>query len=231
MTKDSKKPNPPKKSDRLQKYWSHQRMLLNILLIESEEYKDAIEKGLPFFTTEELSELDRKYENGITWKQIDTELSKKGMIFKQSTFRKYIQEQKIPPAKGYISTDKGREAIYPSNIIQHINIIQYFFRVAGNEFIDKLIDIYAEQTVNASDAIKGQLEHQNLYSGVLTYLRGMSWEGDDIEQAINDVLGHDPVFKAKALSGLAKVFDDFNQKFNQWANMLEKYKIPVSELK
>jgi hypothetical protein len=54
---------------------------LSDLLIDSEGYKDNVKKGLPFFVKKELDALSAKYQNGITWNDIDSELSKKGMIF------------------------------------------------------------------------------------------------------------------------------------------------------
>jgi hypothetical protein len=33
----------------------------------------------------------------------------------------------IPQSIGYRATKKGREAIYPGNMIEHINLIQFFF--------------------------------------------------------------------------------------------------------
>jgi hypothetical protein len=198
-------------------------------LLESKGYKESVGKGLPFFTLKELADLERKYKSEITWNEIDTELSKKGMIFKKATFRKYIQERKIPSSKGYRVTKKGREAIYPEDTIGHINFIQYFYRVADNEVIDKLLELFSEQTIYAKDAIEEQIEGQNLREGVFTYLRNMSFADDDIQQAIYDVLQHDPDFMQKVESGLGEVYDAFHDKFNEWKKMLEEYEIPISE--
>ena len=228
MQKDSKK---TKKSDRLPKYWSYQRKLFNEFLLKSEEYEKSVKKGLPFFTLEELSGLERKYQSGITWNEIDTELSKKGMIFKKATFRKYIQERKIPSSTAYRATKKGREAIYPGNIIKHINFIQYFYRIADNEIIDKILEVFSQQTVNAEDAIAEQIDSQNLREGVLMCLRNMSYDDNDIEQAIYDVLQHDPEFMKKVESGLDEIYNVFHEKFNEWVKMLRSYEIPISDKK
>ena len=229
MTKDDKKSKIQKKSERLPKYWSYQRELLNELLLESEEYKKSVEKGLPFFTLEELADLKKKYGSRITWNEIETELSKKGMIFKKATFRKYIQEKKIPSTYEYRATKKGREALYPGDMIKHINFIQYFYRIADNELIDKLLDMFSQQTISAKDAIEEQLWGSSMREGVFMYLRDMSDSENDIERAIYDVLNHDPDFRQKVEAGLGEIYDAFHDKFSDWVKMLEEYKIPISQ--
>jgi hypothetical protein len=225
----AKKSKRPKKSDRLSEYWSHQRKMLNDLLLESDDYQESIVKGLPFFTANELAKLKKKYSTGITWPEIEAELSKKGMIFKQATFRKYIQEKKIPSAYRYRATNKGREALYPSETMDHINFIQYLYRIADNELVDKLIDIFTEQKISVKDAIEEQLCGWSLLEGVFMYLRDMSdWE-NDIKKAICDVLNHDPELMKKANDGLNEIYDVFHDKFNEWVKMLQNHEIPISD--
>jgi len=220
-----------KKSDRLPKYPPNVRSLLMDLLLESDEYKANIEKGLPFFNSDQLSELERKYPNGMSWNEIDAELSKIGMIFKKPTFRKYLQEKIIPQAKGYRSTNKGREAIYTTDIIQHINFIQYYVRVADFELIDRLAEIFSKLTITVKEAIEGQLEFGSLRNGVYTYIRDMSSEGDDIQQAINDVLSDEPELRETVEASLNELYSAFNSKFEEFVNLLESHKIPVANIK
>jgi hypothetical protein len=220
----------PEMAEALPTYW-YKRRSFNKFLLESDGYKEAIEKGLPFFTSDELLELESKYKNGITWKEIDTELSKKGMIFKKSNFRKYIQEGRIPKAENYRASEKGREALYPSNTIEHINCIHYCYRIAGKKGIDSLLSLFSDQTISAKDAIEERLHHGSLFSGVLTYLKGISFEDDDIEQALHDVLRQDPDFLEKVLSGLAEISDVFNKKISEWSKLLERYELTISEHK
>ena len=216
-----------KKSDRLPKYWSYQRKFLNELLLKSDGYKESVKKGLPFFTLEELAELEKKYQGGITWKEIDTELANKGMIFKKATFRKYIQEKKIPSTYTYRATKKGREAIYASDTIEHINFIQYFYRIADNEIIDAIFESFSGETINVKDAIEDQLWGGNLREGVFMYLRDSSGYKDDIEQAVYDVLNDDPELRQKVEAGLREIYDAFHNKFNEWVQMLEEHEIPI----
>jgi len=216
-----------KKSDRLPKYWSYQRDFLNEFLLESEGYKESVEKGLPFFTKEELNELKKKYPLEITWKEIDAELSKKGMIFKKATFRKYIQEKKIPPASFYKKTKTGREAMYPKKTIEQINFVQYFYRIADRDLIIKLFEMLYEQSISAKEAIEEQVESQSLRNAVLLYLKGVSYSEEDIEQAIRDVLQDDSKFQEKVNSDLQEMYDTFNEKFDKWEKLLENYEVPT----
>ena len=177
-----------KKLENLPKHYRYERDLLNEVLLESDGYKESIEKGLPFFTKEELAELRGKYPYLITWDEIDAELSKKGMIFKKATFRKYIQEKMIPPASEYRSTKTGREARYPSKTIEQINFIQYCYRIADMDMILKLFKKLSEQTNPAREAIEGLLESRSIRGGAHLYIKGTSYPEEDIELAIRDVL-------------------------------------------
>ncbi|MCB2168149.1 MAG: hypothetical protein KQI78_10825 [Deltaproteobacteria bacterium] len=218
------------KMNKLPKHWSYQRELLNELLLKSADYKNSLIKGLPFFTTKELSAFEKKYKAGITWNEIDSELSKKGMIFKKSTFRKYIQDRKIPQATKYKKTEKGREALYPSSTISHINFLQYFYRIADNEIIDKLLDSMAEETINAKEAIEGNLESGNLYVAIFHYLRGISFPNDDIEDAINEILQDDTEFRDLVFNKLNKLDEAFNRHLNEIDKLLSEYEIPITKI-
>lgn len=224
-----KKNTLAKKADMLPKYWSYHRKLLMDLLLKTTEYMEAINKGLPFFTANELDKLESQYSR-FTWKDIDRELSKKGIIFKKATFRKYIQEKKIPPSMAYLMTKTGREAIYPSDIIRHINFIQFFYRIANTAAIKEILNIFSDETISAKEAIEEQLYfHRNLREGVLMYLRGASADGDDIINAIQTVLGHDKKFMSAVEKLVFQIGKGFDQKFNTLKKMLENYKISVSD--
>ncbi len=220
-------PKTIKKSDKLPKQ-SYQLIALNDLLMASEQYKGTLDKGLRFYTTEQLNDLEKRYEDGMTWKEIDSELAGQGMIFKKATFRKYIQEKKLPPSIDYKKSSKGREAVYPKDTIKYINLFQYLHRIADNKTIDALLTLLSSKKVTAAEAIKGQLESQNLREGVFMYLRYMSTEGDDIEKAIGDILGHDPEFCDKAISGLEKIQSAFEEQYDEWVDMLEKYEVLIT---
>jgi len=218
-----------KKSDKLPKYWTKQREILNIHLLTSEDFKKNLNKGLRFFTLEELDELEIKYKRGISWRQVDMELSKKGINFKKATFRKYIQDKKISPASYYRATKKGREAIYARDTIRQINFLKYFYKYADNEFIDVVLEAFSQQNIPAIDAIEDQLWGTNLREAVFMYLRNMSDDDNDIERTLNDVLSHDPDFREEAIDGLNAIYNEFHDKFKKWESMLRDHKVQISE--
>lgn len=218
-----------KKSEIIPKYWSVERVMFSNFLHETPEYQESVKKGLPFFTQEELNEIEEKYRGGMTWNDIESVLAGKGMIFKKSTFRKHIQERTIPPSKGYRPTERGREAIYPSDIILHINFVQYFYKIADNELFSRILELFADQVTTAKSAIENNIENQNLFSAVCLYVKGVSWEGNDILETIQEVLQHDPEFQNKVVDGLDEMSTVFNEKFDEWVKVLENYEIPIMD--
>lgn len=224
-------PNKPKrlgrtrKSDRIPKYYSLSRRVLNSHLLDSPEYKKCLKKGRPFFSKSQLNRLEKKYDNGITWKEIDTELSKKGMIFNKATFRKYIREKNIPHSIGYKTYEKGREAIYPSKVIEHINFTQYFYRVADDKQIIKLLELLISITINGKEAVESKLlDTGNMFSAVKDYISDMSTEGEDICEAIQDVFRDDPDFANELIRDLEDLHDTFWKKYNQITEKLKSTK-------
>ena len=78
-----------KKSDKLPKYGDIKRKFLLQVVPSLEIYKKTLEKGLPvLFTQMELEQLRDKYKDGITWDEVDKELSNKGISLEKVTFRK-----------------------------------------------------------------------------------------------------------------------------------------------
>lgn len=236
MGKKIVQPKNLRKSFRLPEYSSIVRKWLNKLLYATSEYNDSVKKGLPFFSQQEIEKLNQKYRDGISWKEIDTELSKKGVIFKKPTFRKYLQEKKIPPAQGYKTSKKGREAIYPPEIIDNINFVQYFYRMADNELIKKLSDGLSGLVTNAKDVIVRKLDSSGLYNLDETIFyegKGITFGSNNIQEIVHTVLRHDPEFGKKALAGLEELLQLaqlFDEKYRQWATMLENCEIPILKI-
>jgi len=103
------------------------RQLMSWVVVGYPKYLEAVEKGLPFFTAEELTRIEKSedYKNGLTVKQIDRILSEKGMIVKLPTFKKYVNLGLIPASTKRRRTGKGSAGLYPANVIRTINLIKY----------------------------------------------------------------------------------------------------------
>ncbi|RJQ14424.1 hypothetical protein C4553_01050 [Candidatus Parcubacteria bacterium] len=125
-----------KKSDYITAYNTNQRRILINYLQKDPEYKSHVEQGLPFYTEEELKNIETKYRDGMAWADINKELTQKGVILKKPTFRKYLQSKWLPQATTEIMpSKKGKELKYPSEIIAHINFVKYFFYAGQKEIL------------------------------------------------------------------------------------------------
>jgi uncharacterized cysteine cluster protein YcgN (CxxCxxCC family) len=97
-----------------------------LLKFTTEEfYQKEIEEGIPFFSDNDLIALEEKYKNGITKKELMSELYKKGWQIKESTIKSYISKDLLPRALKRVKTNKGMESIYPSSTIRHLNFTRY----------------------------------------------------------------------------------------------------------
>lgn len=115
------------------------------VILFDEDYKNDIEKGLRFFKWTDLEKIekDEKYKDGLTFQQIDEILSRKGMIFKLPTFKKYVAMKLIPDSIKIEKTKRGIISIYPVSVIKSINFIKYVLykkpdlRVVAGKFLKR----------------------------------------------------------------------------------------------
>ena len=85
-------------------------------LTTMDTYKEDLDKGLPFYSEEELKEVEKKYKlKGMTKKDIMSEIYKKGWPFKENTLKHYIQINQIPRAERREKTNTGMISYYPEN--------------------------------------------------------------------------------------------------------------------
>ncbi len=120
-----------------------------LLITRHEEYKKAIEEGIPAFYEEELSEIEKKYSDGISQIDAQRELKKKGLAVKQSVIQHYIKVGQLPkPREARRKTKKGAISLYPSSFIRHLNLVR-FAMIAGRKVFDEILN--AELGVDFSD--------------------------------------------------------------------------------
>jgi len=100
-------------------------------------YKEELKnRGLPFFSEEELSGLEDAYkEKGITREDLMNEIRKKGWLLKENTIKSYIQKGLIPRATERVKTDRGMVSLYPSDTIRHLNLVRYWLFSKRNQNI------------------------------------------------------------------------------------------------
>lgn len=189
------------------------------LLTGLDDYQKALERGLRFFTEEQLLQIEDKYKGGMTWEEIDTIMSSQGTILKQATFRKYMQDEIIPKAKGdYYVQDgviqkakgyKSRAATYDCKIIRHLNFVNFYYKVTDTPMIDFLTTVLDGMEISEYDASESQLANGS--SGYL-YV--------DI---IKEIAGFPESYASEAIEKALSNRDDKDKALNMLNNIREKY--------
>lgn len=212
-----------KKSDQLPQYGTSRRTVLAGVLTSLPAYVESLEKGHHLFTKEELDDIEKRYDTGLTWEDIERELSKKhiSLTLKKVTFRKYIKDGLLPRAKSYRITVNGRVAVFPPDTIRHINIIRYFFKVATGDISDQLFDVIRFEKVSLLVAVESQMPtYGNLWAGVNHYLVS---EDDEGRAAIELGLAKRKDFQKKALDMLYEIDDSYKKYVVKKVMKLEKF--------
>lgn len=213
----------------LKKYNERVRRYAMEQLLDMREYREILEKGLPFFTKEELNELEKKYQDGMTWHQIEKELFSKGMILKRPTFRKWVQEGLIPSTVKYTVSRRGREAKYPPDIIKHINFYKYL-QFNKTSFILYLMKLLSEAKTTALESVESHLEErfETFDVSICDYICIEKYEFlDALEEALSDY----PNILKKAKVDLEEIVRDFRKlilpKIGKLKDFLASQTIPV----
>lgn len=199
-----------RKSEKIPPYRSPLRKKLISLLPKSKEYQDNLKKGFPLFKQEELEDIEKRYEDGLIWDDIERELLRKNIILKKATFRKYIQENRLPEAIKYRKIDRRRMAVFPPDTVSHINFVLYCYKVADGKMIDNLLNIFTgkdEYYISYREAIESELSlRDNLYASILHYI---CWDDAEAYDAIAKTLRYQKKDCKKALTML----DEIDKKF------------------
>lgn len=195
------------KSEKLPKFGTSFRSLLLSHVFEFEDYRNNLSKGIRLFTHDELKQMKERYKKGLTWDDIDRELSQKGILLKKATFRKYIQNGYLPRPKSYRKTDKGRMAVFPPDTISHINFIQYFYKVASGEIADDMLAFIQNIRITHLEAVESKLTwRDNLYASILHYI---CFDDDEARSALEEGLSSQPEDKKRALRMLEEADSAF----------------------
>lgn len=181
------------------------RKVLLEKLTELPDYIKALDRGLRFFTEEQLIQIEAKYKDGLTWEEIETVMANQGTSLKQATFRKYIQDGVIPKAIGY----KSRVAIYDKKIIRNLNFVNFFYKETDAPIIDFMISLVSNMTISGYEAAESKLDEYShpLYLEIINEIAGISKNASDaIHKALP--LSDD---KTKALKMLNKIIENYNR--------------------
>ena len=208
-------------SDRLPKYGTQRRNWLTMALTGGVAYNESLKKGQLLFTQKELDSIKERYKEGLTWDDIEGELSKKHIFLKKVTFRKYIKDMQLPRAISYRVTKNGRVAIFPPDTIEHINVIRYFLKVATGNIHDDWFDDLKNERVYLMDAVDSQLSTDpDVVKAIYRYIalgdndiksaieKAFSWRSKDIEEKLLGMLSEiDSKFKKYIVKEVEKFTD------------------------
>jgi len=235
----------PKKSrtELLSPYNSFPRTLCLKVLFGLQDYKEKQKEGYPLRTEEELEIISDKYSKeregsksgGITFEEINEEQGKKSptIKLKKPTFRKYIQDGLLPKSIGYTNVGNKRMALFPNDIITHINFLYYFYQVADSKAINVFESIknidqkqllttlgHDRYLVNITflDAIESSLEQSNIDLAVAYYC----CVGDpSIVDIVQEIFANRPEEKDRIIKMIEGICVAFNKGMNELNNYLE----------
>lgn len=221
---------------------AHRTIFLNNLFVFP-DYTDKLKEGYPLRTQEELEEIKNRYSTprsegdktgGITFEEINEEQGKKSptIKLKKPTFRKYIQDGLLPGSIGYTTVGTKRMALFPPDIISHINLLYYFYQVADVAIIDFFIELIMNiGTITYLEAIESFSWYDTFIAGVNHYL--FQYDAD-ISEAIKKALANKPEERDKILEKLEIISEKFEKfietEIFKLAEELEKKTIKISEI-
>ena len=181
-------------------------------LFSTSTFLESVEKGRPFFTEDELVNIEQKYPDGMTWKEIESEISKKGMILKKPTFRKYVQNKWLP---GPIKTPRkeGSELKYPTSIIRGINLIKFLLSEDGKK-IKTIISMFGNKQSYGDtlyNILKDNTEHNDPRMAIyyLLIVGDPAIEGaiDELDDELEENIKHKKYLQNK----IKKIEDNFSK--------------------
>ena len=197
------------------------------MILRDDEYIEEIGKGRPFFTNEEIDGIEDSEDNkeGITFPDIQNILSRKHIIIKSPTFKKYISQKLISNSTGVRKTDKGILGLYPPKVIREINLIKYAvyanrdFASIGGRFLDgfktnafELIQIAGESDFSSIWDVYDKAEF------ILRISDKLLSEGLKIDTERNEVYG--------LISSMVDSMDKAMESFHKIGETLQNIEIP-----
>lgn len=211
------------------------------LVLGLPDYKEKLKEGYPLRTKEELEKISEKYskkrpvpENGgITFEEINEEQGKKSPIIKlkKATFRKYIQDNLLPKSIGYTNIGRKRMALFPNDIINHVNYLYYVYQVADDNIFTVIKSIEGFENIGNItffEAIESSIEQVTIDLAVGD-LCGCGDPG--IIREVEDIFANKPDEKKIIIEKINKIANDFNEGMNDLNNYLKDNILNYSDFK
>ncbi len=230
-------PRKKSRTELLSPYNSVSRAVSIRMLFEFPDYKEKQKEGYPLRTEEELNEISARYSSrnkedkigGITFEEINDEQGKKSPIIKlkKPTFRKYIQDGLLPKSIGYENIGKKRMALFPKDIITHINFLYYFYQVANTDTINALKVVIKIKEITFREAIESSSEDHDIYLAVGGYC---SYGDPSITYVVKEVLANKPEEMNNILERIENIGKTFDENMKELIFYLEKNSIKYFDI-
>lgn len=224
------------KSEKIPKLGTAARNITLDFITGAQTYIESISKGWPFFTKDELNDIENEYKDGLTWEEIEAVMSKKGNMLKYATFRKYIQNKIIPKSIGHKSTENGRVAIYPKNIIAHLNYVNFFYNVTDTSFIDSLIEYANSSEISYLEALDSEMidNYGKFILALCDEITGVYSGTEEATWAVETVLANhkeDMEFIVNKIAEIKKKYEKhINKDVEDLMDYLRSKKMLISEI-
>lgn len=80
---------------------------------------------------------------------------------KKATFVETFETETSLRKFVYATTGNGRVSLFAADVIAHINLIQYYYKILDGEQIDKIADSIQTQQIAYADAIESMIDYNN----------------------------------------------------------------------
>jgi hypothetical protein len=217
------------KLERIPKVGTPVRNVLLGMLLEMSDYTEVTKRCPSFLTKKDIEGISEKYADGMAWEDIDAVMSSKGILLKYATFRKYMQNEIIPKATKYKKTENGRVAVYDSDIIMHLNFVNYFYNVMDEAMLDKLTQLICSFKTSYKTTVETELTN-NFY---LSLIHQITLGTGDVTDAVEKTL-----CRRNDLPKIISMIDNIQSKFDKhvakYISELEEYldshEMPITEV-
>lgn len=129
---------------------------LSRMIVNDPQYLESLKAGAHFFSSQELVDIETKYQDqGLALKQIQEELAKKEIDLKIPTFKKYVGMKLVSGTSSIQKTDKGSIGFYPSHVIRQINLIKYLLE-SKRDFLECYIAALGATSSNVLQIVQSE---------------------------------------------------------------------------
>ncbi len=189
--------------DDLAKQHAELRDVLSRTIVNDPQYRRSLATHSCYFTSHELDELEKRHqERGLTFKEIQELLAKKGMVVKAPTFKKYVGMKLISGTSNIRKTERGSVGFYPVDVVRHINLIKYLVG-SKRDFLECYINALEFTPCNALEIVLSSnpsaLDVVENLTGFIAY--------DVVKKHLDDLLKKELITEADKENVLSKARD------------------------